>query len=72
MSEQIHGACHAAMDAATAKYRVLLAAERAKQTANSLIGEELRYMVAPGVKRETYRKFELEELVAMCDWRAGR
>ena len=72
MSEQIHSACHAAMDTTTAEFRASLAAERARQSANSRIGEELRYLLAPGVKRKTYRRSDLEELVAMCDREAGR
>ena len=51
MSEQLHAGCHAALEAQAVDFRAALANERQRQTANALVGAELRYLLAPGVKR---------------------
>ncbi len=72
MSEQLHAGCHAALEAQAVDFRAALANERQRQTANARIGAELRYLLAPGVKRKTYRREMLEALVAAADEVAGR
>ena len=72
MSEQLHAGCHAALEAQAVDFRAALANERQRQTANARIGAELRYLLAPGVKRKTYRRELLEALVAAADEVAGR
>ena len=70
--EHLHAGCHAALEAQAVEFRTALANERQRQTANARIGAELRYLLAPGVKRKTYRREMLEALVAAADEVAGR
>ena len=62
-----HRICHANAEQRRAEYRAALAEARSQIDADTIIGSRLREWVQPGVRRKTYRRDEIETLIAAAD-----